>query len=146
MNYTALYHYRGEVTKRQRPDGVIERRCSACKVWKTEDDSNFRFGEARGAYYSQCHCCANIRKSKRNRSRRRVGSEQLLTSVGNTYYRTTGQTVKQACERMHAEGTKVTRAAELLGFATTVDLREYLHTRGIACPWPKSPRNRVTLE
>lgn len=60
-------------------------------------------------------------------------------TIASDYYARTGESVIEACKRLHAEGIKVDRAAQLIGFCSSSDLRKWLSKRELPCPWPKNP-------
>jgi len=59
-------------------------------------------------------------------------------TIADDYYADAGETVGQACVRMHAAGFGIERAALLIGYATSSDLRKHLARRGLECPWPRN--------
>lgn len=60
-------------------------------------------------------------------------------TIASDYYARTGESVIEACKRLHTEGIKVDRASQLIGFCSSSDLRKWLSKRDLPCPWPKKP-------
>lgn len=60
-------------------------------------------------------------------------------TIADDYLARTGESITQACVRLHAAGWGIQRTAKRLGYGNASDLRRYLRQRGIECPWPKDP-------
>lgn len=60
-------------------------------------------------------------------------------TIADDYLARTGESIAQACERLHAAGWGIQRTAKRLGYGNASDLRRYLRKRNIECPWPKDP-------
>lgn len=57
-------------------------------------------------------------------------------TIAEDYFADTGETVGQACIRLHKEGKNIEFARLRCGYSSTSDLRLYLRRRGLVCPWP----------
>ena len=53
------------------------------------------------------------------------------------YLERTGETIEQACARLHAAGAKIAHAAAEVGYCNSNELRKYFERTGQECPWPK---------
>lgn len=53
------------------------------------------------------------------------------------YLDRTGETIAQACARLHAAGAKIAHAAAEVGYCNSNELRKYFERTGQECPWPK---------
>src|SRR5690606_9661843 len=61
-------------------------------------------------------------------------------SIATDYYEATGETVIQAVMDMHERRFPIGRAAAIIGYRTSSDLRRYLEVRGVECPWPRTEK------
>ena len=57
-------------------------------------------------------------------------------SIASDYLRDAGETVGQACKRLHANGVRIEEASRQIGYACGTELRKYFERRGLECPWP----------
>ena len=61
-----------------------------------------------------------------------------MATIAEKYFRETGETVQQACKDMHEHGFTIAKAARVIGFFSSNDLRLFFSRRAIPCPWPKT--------
>lgn len=61
-------------------------------------------------------------------------------TIADNYLARTGESIAQACVRLHAAGWGIQRTAKRLGYTNASDLRRYLRQREVECPWPVDKR------
>lgn len=65
-------------------------------------------------------------------------------TIADDFFQLTGKTVGQKAAEFYREGWPIEHAAHYMGYACSTDLRRYLSTRGIPCPWPLTQRQAST--
>lgn len=60
----------------------------------------------------------------------------IRATVGEKYFKATGETIGAAVKRLHQKQT-VEQVAHYVGYSSASALRHYLSSRGLHDPWPK---------
>ena len=63
IGYKIIRTWAGRPVKRERIDGVIEKRCPKCDSWKPHDQYHYYFMKCRGMFKNECRKCETARQS-----------------------------------------------------------------------------------
>lgn len=65
-----------------------------------------------------------------------------MATIAEQYFIDTTETVAEACKSMHANGISIERASQIIGYASSSDMRKYLRRRNLVCPWPTTQSDK----